>query len=103
MLSHDAMKSILRVMFQGWMIREETWDGDRYTKTAEEAMIEAAGDENVGYLIHLFDYWCNDIQDMAPRFGLKLDRDQDGKLVIRECEIDTSPLYVDPIIVQVNA
>jgi len=79
------VKDLLKKMFTGWQIREASWDGNKYTRDEVECMIEACGgDEIEGNLIHLFDYWGNDIQLLAPHYGIYLDRDVEDKLIIRE-------------------
>lgn len=91
------MKTLLKKMFTGWMLREASWivpptpgegfplNEPYYSKTEEQAMIEACGGNVIeGNLLVLFSHWSNDIQALAPYYGIYLDRDEDGKLFIRE-------------------
>jgi hypothetical protein len=83
----DPMKTLLRIMFNGWLLHEQSWDIDRqvYTRLKEDCFIEAAGGDKIrGILISLFDYWGNDIQSLAPHYGIATDRDENSELIIRE-------------------
>lgn len=85
-LTPEAIKELISVMFQGWIIREASWvpaaedtqfSSGSYGKTEEEAMIEACqGDKSLGYLLHLFSYWSNDIQVVAPDYGIFLNLEE---------------------------
>lgn len=77
------MKDLLRKMFQGWILHEKSWDPDAkaYTRSDVDCMIEACGGkghEIEGQLVHLFGHWGNDIQALAPFFGIRLARNSDG-------------------------
>lgn len=82
------MKELLKQMFQGWILHENSWDSEshRYTRTAEDCMTEACGgDELKGQLLYLFGHWSNDIQCIAPFYGLALEhRPNSGPLYIKE-------------------
>lgn len=78
-LDREVMQTLFRTMFKGWDLRESSWDpnkspnwnGDQYTRTPEECMTEAAGgDEHLGYILHLFSHWSNDIISMAAYYGV---------------------------------
>jgi hypothetical protein len=85
---HDApMKTLLKQMFTGFILHEKSWDSEKedYTRDIIDCMIEACdGDTIRGNMIHLFDHWSNDIQAMAPYYGLELTRDVNNNLVINE-------------------
>lgn len=71
----EQMRLLLECMFTGWMIREKSWvdEDHKYTKTEEEAMIEACGgDKFKGELLVLFSYWSNDIQSVAAHYCVAL-------------------------------
>lgn len=79
------MKELLLTMFRGWALREASWNGETYLRDEVSCMIEAAGGDSIkGQLLHLFDYWGNDIEALAPHYGIALERDAKGALVIRE-------------------
>lgn len=81
------MKELLRKMFTGWMLHEASWDAEKkgFTRNSDECMTEACGGNTLeAYMIHLFDYWGNDIQALAPHFGIFLGRDENGKLFIKD-------------------
>ena len=86
-VGENPMKSLLREMFTGWILHEKSWNAttSEYARPREECFIEAAGgDYNRGLLLGLFDYWANDIQSLAPHFGLNLERCFAGELYINE-------------------
>lgn len=73
----DFVRKLLKIMFTGWMLREQSWDKGKedYTRNSAECMVEAAGgDELFGYLLHLFDYWGNDIQQIGAHYGIAIVR-----------------------------
>lgn len=81
------MKELLLKMFNGWKIREESWDPatQKYGKCEEEAMIEACGgDYAEGCLLSLFDHWSNDIMLIAPNYGVSYEHDEHGVITIRD-------------------
>lgn len=88
----ESMKELLKQMFQGWIIREESYvppSNDRnfgsYTKSPDQAMVEACeGDEIRGQLLQLFGHWSNDIQCLSAHYGIALERDNAGKLFVNE-------------------
>lgn len=85
--AENPMRTLLREMFTGWILYEKSWDANtsEYTRQREDCFIEAAGgDYNRGLMLGLFDYWANDIQSLAPHFGLNLERCFAGELYINE-------------------
>jgi uncharacterized protein YegP (UPF0339 family) len=79
-VQRDSVRELFRIMFTGWKLHEASYDEAtrEYKRTAEDCMTEAAnGDEQLGYVIHLFDHWSNDLQAMAPHFGIALRREVD--------------------------
>lgn len=55
--------------------------GDPYYKPMTEA---CGGDEIMGSLLSLFSHRRNDVESLAPYYGIALDRDEAGKLYIRD-------------------
>lgn len=41
-----------------------------------------------GYLLHLFSYWGNDLQEISGHFGVILARDENGSLVVKDVDPD---------------
>jgi hypothetical protein len=79
------MRDLLLRMFKAWELHEASWvsmavvSGGAYSKTASQCFIKACdGDERDGYLLELFAHWANDIQTMAPHYGIGFDAN--GKL-----------------------
>lgn len=76
------MRDLLFKMFTGWILREQSWvagegpdDWGEYKRDALECYIEACGGDQIeGYLVYLFDVNGNDIQDIAPHYGIALRR-----------------------------
>lgn len=92
-LADNPMKTLIREMFTGWILYEKSWNPEtrEYERDTTDCMIEACGGDYVrGVLLHLFDYWANDIQSMAPHLGLALERCFAGQLYINE-EIPPAP------------
>lgn len=82
-----AMREILRQIFTGWILHEKSWDAEsrEYKREMTACMIEAAGGDYVrGQLLHLFGEWSNDVQALAPHYGLNLERCFAGELYINE-------------------
>jgi hypothetical protein len=74
-------------MFTGRIIHEESWDAIKceFTRSSEDCFIEACGGNKVeGFLIQLFDHWGNDIESLAPFYGINFERDSNGKAFINE-------------------
>lgn len=74
------MRDLLMRMFKAWELHEASWidhaDGGHgaYEKTDDECYIEACdGDVVMGCMLGLFAHWSNDIQTMAPHFGIGWD------------------------------
>lgn len=91
--AENPMKTLIREMFTGWILYEKSWNPEtrEYERDTTDCMIEACGGDYVrGVLLHLFDYWANDIQSMAPHLGLALERCFAGQLYINE-EIPPAP------------
>lgn len=77
------MKDILTKIFKGMIAYEESWDGEKYARQDYECYVEACdGNEIDGALISLFAHWDNDIQTLAPHYGLALRRNAESKLYI---------------------
>lgn len=82
-----SMKELLRRMFREWMLHDVSWDKEteRYTRNDAECMTEACGgDEIMGSLLSLFGHRRNDVESLAPYYGIALARDKAGKLYIRD-------------------
>lgn len=81
------MRELLIQMFNGWIIHEASWDpeSETYKRSDVECFIEACGGDAIrGNLVSVFAHWGNDIQALAPHYGIALDRGEDGKLFINE-------------------
>ena len=77
----NPMKQLLTDMFAGWILYNNSWnkESERHLRDPVDCMIEACGgDPQRGYLLHLFDYWSNDIQSVAAHFGLQMIVSADG-------------------------
>lgn len=91
-LDDNPMRTLLKQMMQGWILHEMSYVPPAtddlpggYCRDSVDCMIEACGGDALrGYLLHLFDYWSNDIQSVAPHYGIALVRDENNNLVIRE-------------------
>lgn len=78
-LTRDAVRELLMIINEGQRLREASWDdsrepdwnGGKYSRLEEECFVEAAGgDENLGRLASLFNYWSNDVTSMAAFYGI---------------------------------
>lgn len=87
------MRELLKRMFTGFMLHEASWDrgAGEYTRTEDDCFTEACGGNAIeGGLLSLFTYWSNDIQSLAPHYGISLERHEapdeetNGELYIRE-------------------
>lgn len=97
-LDDDPIRTLLKQMMQGWILHEASYyappAGDdehdaiivgSYSRTMNDCMIEVAGGDKVrGLLLYLFADNSNDIQSIAPHYGLTLAYDADNNLFIRE-------------------
>lgn len=86
-MSKDSVKDVIRVLYKGWILHEQSWDTTHnvYSRNMDDCMTEAAGgDAIIGQLIALFGEWSNDVQSLTPYLGIALVRDHADKLVIRE-------------------
>lgn len=97
-LDDNPMRTLLKQMMQGWILHEasyvpqsgsdETSDVivvGEYTRDPVDCMIEAAGGDKVrGFLLYLFSENGNDIQSVAPHYGLALAQNDEQGLFIRE-------------------
>ena len=72
-VQRDSVYLLLDTMLRGWSIHEASYDKERneYKKDQIECMVEAAeGNGMLGYLLHLFSHWSNDVQHVANHYGL---------------------------------
>jgi hypothetical protein len=78
--SREPMRSLLRMMFTGWILHEESYEQRtestiQATRSEEDAMIEACGgDALLGQLLCLFGHWSNDVTSSAAHYGLEIVR-----------------------------
>lgn len=85
--AENPMKTIIREIFTGWILYAKSWNPETrvYEREMTACMIEAAGDDYIrGQLLFLFAEWGNDLQSLAPHYGLALERCFAGELYINE-------------------
>jgi hypothetical protein len=87
----EPMRSLLRTMFEGWILREQLESIDSIDKSPERAMVEACGGDVLrGNLLVLFSHWSNDVVSIAAHYGVGLARKQpDGSLLHEDGTVDT--------------
>lgn len=86
-MTEDPMKTLLRQMFNGWVIHDASFDAEAgaHLRKIEECMIEACGGDVLrGHLLVLFGEWANDVEGIAAHYGLRIEGDIVGRRSVHE-------------------
>lgn len=70
-----SLVDALKIMGRGWTAHENSWDPEKeaYAVTERDAMVSAAGDDELGNLLFVMSYnSTNDIQAIAESNGIDL-------------------------------
>jgi len=91
----NPMKDLLKTMFEGWAIYQNSWtetdEGYREEMSMEQALTQACGGDVLkGNLLALFGHWSNDIASIGAHYGVGIAKQKlDGTLIYEDGTVDT--------------